>query len=576
MKGFLKNIGEQIQTTIDSSGNNKEYGISDFQKTDWTPSNNSVISLKSILTQKYLRSANTGLPRSDAFQKIDKDTWWTLEFAGPPPLPSLTENDKNKFYLVNLKSVSSGNYLYATPGSTRVLCNKDTKPNSSWRLRKSFEKNEGEDKKKLTFLFAGWELYFESSMTNSAPGDSGSLCVDSTKQVILQNISTKSPSVLWEITDCSSVTRIESNTQALLEVQPVSIWYKKWVSSGVDCKYGDVTFLRPSAGIGFYFLSDYIERGANEVILKLSDDASQSLISDRNEVVVVKDISQAQNLLLPPVDYELVWSSAKCKLDFEITIWKPIPPSSKVTRGGSYVSLGYIVVTGSKKPSVQDDPNLALYRCVHSSCVVPGIIRFERDGGCIWQDVGTGAKRDLALWKVRKVPVWEEGWSNGSGSGRTVGGFVGVNSYTRPIEPVWCLNDDVIEFQEALTDASKSQAELKSYYITNNNEAGQPGYKLTRETVKWYNNPENLQRLVKSQRIIKKALLRKRFSEVVRNYRTSDKSAVERHRVKVATELYTTEVSYFCFIKQLVDLKRSLILKYATDMAQMDKNKKAL
>lgn len=172
----------------------------------------------------------------------------------------------------------------------------------------------------------------------------------------------------------------------------------QWSDKGSGGKH-DGAFWRPVAAgnlNGFYPLGDYGAGNYNDV-------------NGQAAVAVVSDINGASgDALRPPLDYELVWTDTGSGSSRDGSMWRPLPPSG-------YVALGLVCNNGYDKPALE------IIRCVRSDLVVASLV-----GDLVWDDSGTGAKKDFGSWGITPpgAPAGEVYLSPGT--------FVGVASHSKP------------------------------------------------------------------------------------------------------------------------------------------------
>jgi hypothetical protein len=126
-------------------------------------------------------------------------------------------------------------------------------------------------------------------------------------------------------------------------------------------------------------------------------------------IAIVKDANNEQGTALaPPVDYEQVWTDAGSGAGLDGSMWRPIPPDG-------YAAMGLVCNPKYTKPSKE------MVRCIRSDLVVPAY-----PGDLIWDDKGTGAKKDFGSWKI-DPPSAPSGWIYLS-----AGTYIGRDSHNKP------------------------------------------------------------------------------------------------------------------------------------------------
>ncbi|XP_022094267.1 uncharacterized protein LOC110981208 [Acanthaster planci] len=94
-------------------------------------------------------------------------------------------------------------------------------------------------------------------------------------------------------------------------------------------------------------------------------------------------------LVKPPVDYEPIWNDHGSGGREDGSFWRAIPPQN-------YVALGDIVVNGYDKPSPAFTRK---YACIREDLglLLPAVLGEPS----LWDDRGSGARRDGSLWEVK-------------------------------------------------------------------------------------------------------------------------------------------------------------------------------
>jgi hypothetical protein len=108
--------------------------------------------------------------------------------------------------------------------------------------------------------------------------------------------------------------------------------------------------------------------------------ATEGYESPQSTIVLVKALEA--NALAYPVDYRLVWDDRGSGGNQNLSLWEPIPPAG-------YKAMGTVATTSYNKPSLE------AVVCIRADRVETG-----KAGDFIYNDRGTGADRDLSLYKV--------------------------------------------------------------------------------------------------------------------------------------------------------------------------------
>jgi hypothetical protein len=174
-----------------------------------------------------------------------------------------------------------------------------------------------------------------------------------------------SVAVLWaiKIPARSDAQRAGLISDALLfDYTQVFQWV--WDDKGSGA-HRDVGFFRPVPRPGYYALGHY---------------AHASHATPTDIVIVVKE--KQPGALAAPLNYEWIWNDAGSGANRDGAVWWPVCPSN-------YVALGLVTSSGNK-PSTNE------VRCVRQDLTAQAQV-----GDQIWNDSGSGAKRDFAAWRIK-------------------------------------------------------------------------------------------------------------------------------------------------------------------------------
>ncbi|GBG86920.1 hypothetical protein CBR_g44375 [Chara braunii] len=154
-------------------------------------------------------------------------------------------------------------------------------------------------------------------------------------------------------------------------------------------------------------------------------------ISGVGVTIVARNVNSSNPVLLPPVDYERIWidsgsgaSRRPVNRAFEHpmdgSVWRPLPAQG-------YVCLGDMFVGSHTKPAPGLDP-MAAHVCVRADYAREAAI-----GEFVWDDRGSGATYDCALWRIDNAGYM---WSVES----LVQGYIACNIYDeKPVRTVHVL-----------------------------------------------------------------------------------------------------------------------------------------
>lgn len=158
-----------------------------------------------------------------------------------------------------------------------------------------------------------------------------------------------------------------------LEIGFASQFRWRWDDRGSDADRDGSFFKAENLPEGFYRLGDLAVEGYPR------DNNGDDVGGVNNCVVaIVKDLSGSA--LAVPERLEQTYGDWGSGADRDGSFWRIIAPAG-------YVALGDICTEG------YDEPDKNQYRCVRKDLVVSGVV-----DGAIWDDRGSGADNDVALW----------------------------------------------------------------------------------------------------------------------------------------------------------------------------------
>ncbi|KAL6079991.1 Rho guanine nucleotide exchange factor (GEF) 17 [Balamuthia mandrillaris] len=364
---------------------------------------------------------------------------------------------------------------------------------------------------------------------------------------------------------------------------------KLWDDSKTGAAPSSVTILRPIPPTGYYRLGDMAERGKNPEVLDPSR-FPVSKVKERDEacfVVAEIETNPTLPLLVPPVDYRLLWTEKGSGASFgRCSFWEPVPPEG-------YKALGCVASQDSR----YSRPDLDLIRCVHESVVVTGAPGFEHDGLCLWSDINSGASFGrCSIWRIHPLsplansiapPVnaptrllsstsSQPSLSKSSSSftpssssssslaselspsssyalasqeqGFCVGTFTVNRNYIKPSHQVFCLQDSTTISEQDLA-ASIRQIEQRRLKTRKSTLLQSLLYEYTAEKDLHY--AQRIQQVIQCQRHAKRWLMHSKLKKMVREYSASEHAKAYRHRSKIIAELISSEEKYVEFLEIL-------------------------
>jgi len=180
-----------------------------------------------------------------------------------------------------------------------------------------------------------------------------------------------------------------------------NLYWDKGSGAGMDG-----AFWRPVAPDGYFILGDY---------------AQGDYASPHGTMAVVKaqDDPGKEPLLALPVSFDRIWYDKDSGADEDGAVWVPKAPAG-------YVALGGVATRGYNPPPVDT------IRCVRFDLLVQGTF-----GTLIWNDKGSGADQDIAVWNI-VPPATNPGLI-------AAGTFYPQSNYNQPSGTVYCLKTPFID-----------------------------------------------------------------------------------------------------------------------------------
>lgn len=178
--------------------------------------------------------------------------------------------------------------------------------------------------------------------------------------------------------------------------------------------HGDVAFFKPGGlSDDYYWVGQFAQNQYGSPV-----NGAALLIVQPNRA----------SALARPVQFVPVWTDSGSGRSNDYSLWQPIPPTD-------YVALGYIARFNVSNYDPPSGAEIEGFRCVHKSLVTNG----ANTGPQIWNDAGTRARQDGAIWPI--VPL-------DSTAGLASGTFLATDTHNQPQNPVHtvsCVRLDMCE-----------------------------------------------------------------------------------------------------------------------------------
>lgn len=166
----------------------------------------------------------------------------------------------------------------------------------------------------------------------------------------------------------------------------------------------DLATWKPQLEDGWYYLGPAANNGA----------------SSGSPGVVVQPSRQAFRVLAPIEDWEMVWNDGGSGKPTDYALWRGLPKREDRL---DFVVIGGFFVRSHDKPTAEDAAGMM---AVHKDALVT-----VSPGREIWNDAGTGARKDGAVWGTT---------TDGNLLGIDTGAFVPVEGHNNPPRGTYALN----------------------------------------------------------------------------------------------------------------------------------------
>ena len=167
-----------------------------------------------------------------------------------------------------------------------------------------------------------------------------------------------------------------------LEFSTVNQFVKVWTDKGSGAGM-DGAFCRPVVPAGWFLLGDYGQGNYN---------------APNGTVLVMRVVDNDDPdhpALARPQTFARVWADKGSGADKDGSFWAPVAPFG-------YVTCGHVVAEGHDSP-----PNIPELRCLRYDLATSVALGDPANGsGLIWNDRGSGADRDVAVYRVPELGVF--------------------------------------------------------------------------------------------------------------------------------------------------------------------------
>lgn len=224
--------------------------------------------------------------------------------------------------------------------------------------------------------------------------------------------------MMYSLKQCIFVLILGATTNGKVDYiyfKRTSDYVKIYTDSGTGA-WRDASIWRPhDPENGYYPVGDVAERSHNKPQISS---------------ILVKDVGDG--LVAPPDDFSEIWNDRGSGGSQDVRVMKMNPPNG-------YKCIGAVAVIGYKNM-----PNRNNYRCVKSLYTIKGSYDL------VWKDKGSGASRDVGLWRHRR--------SGGDTNGVESNTFDAFATHNNPSGSPTILNGKYVKSHLDLKNDNKNMA----------------------------------------------------------------------------------------------------------------------
>jgi hypothetical protein len=113
-------------------------------------------------------------------------------------------------------------------------------------------------------------------------------------------------------------------------------------------------------------------------------------INGTRATILVRGANASDQMVKPPVRFDLIWKDQGSGANVDGAVWRPIPPAGYVALGDAWGSWNN-----------WNPPLTEYYGCIRRELAGRSYVREGRVGDLIWWDKKSGARTDVSIWQIR-------------------------------------------------------------------------------------------------------------------------------------------------------------------------------
>ncbi|MBI0382868.1 Vps62-related protein, partial [Streptomyces albiflaviniger] len=173
---------------------------------------------------------------------------------------------------------------------------------------------------------------------------------------------------------------VESVRYGALDIMVIDRFLRRWEDRGSGATlYG--SFFNPDFGGGSLYQQGWRYLGS-------VGQSTWGDISGTRATILVRGAHAADEMITPPLRFDLIWKDQGSGANYNGSVWRPVPPSG-------YVALGDVWADHS-----WDEPNRQYYACIRKELAGRSYVREGVIGRQIWNDQKSGSKSDVSVWEI--------------------------------------------------------------------------------------------------------------------------------------------------------------------------------
>ncbi|GAA2224095.1 Vps62-related protein [Micromonospora olivasterospora] len=210
---------------------------------------------------------------------------------------------------------------------------------------------------------------------------------------------------------------VESIRYGALDIAVIDRFLQRWDDDGSGA-HMDGSFYNPDFGGGTLYAQGWRYLGS-------VGNTSAAGITGKKATILVRGANAADEMIKPPVRFDLIWNDRGSGAKRDGSVWRPIPPAGYVALGDVFADFSW------------NAPNPAYYACIRRELAGRRYVREGVIGSLIWNDRGSGSKSDVSIWEIRSP-----GYPSDNAERLLLGADLlrAHGSYDRPTDAVYVLD----------------------------------------------------------------------------------------------------------------------------------------